>query len=276
VPQCKSLQIKKVVSLLSVAEGNLALFKDIEVNALGVRDMIESALSKGNGISTDRDLSELLPHLTAITSSETGLETNPEDLLASCKAVLDKMREVISSAEDAASDTSSEDIYERIPNDFFIKHEESFRGKLSKKCPAVNILYEDLRVAAEGLMTAVQKDFPKDAEIKHDILNNLICFSRKLTSNKKGKNVDPTTDTDSESYYGDKNIEYIHPMDRKSRPLNTKFTTEKVNAALANYLDVSEKCLVDMEQGKSICFIDCLMRSILYSVKVISFLTKCL
>jgi hypothetical protein len=259
VPQIKSLQIKKVVSLLSASEGNLALFKDIEVNAQSVKDMIGSALNKGKGTSSDRDLSDLLPHLSAITSSETGLDTHPDELYASCEGVLDEMRGVISNGDEAAADNCTVDVYQRIPSDFFAKYEETIRGKLSRKCSVVNALYEEIESAARDLMAAVQKDYPLNAEIKHDIPNSVIFFTEKK---KKGKKVDPSIDSDSESDNSDegvaiKRLNFIHPMCKKNKPMYQKYTTKGVNDAVANYLLVTERFLEVTEQGENCCDVFC-------------------
>jgi hypothetical protein len=269
VPQIKSLQIKKVVSLLSASEGNLALFKDIEVNAQSVKDMIGSALNKDKGTSSFRDLSDLLPHLSAITSSETGLETHPDELYASCEAVLDEMRGVISNEDEAAADNCTVDVYKRIPADFFTKYEEAIRGKLSRKCLVVNALYEEIESAASDLMAAVQKDYPLTAEIKHDIPNSVIFFTEKK---KKGKKVDPTIDSDSESDNSDegvagKKLNFIHPICKKNKPMYQKYTTKEVNDAVAHYLQVTERFLEVTEQGENCCD--------MYFITVKSYETQC-
>ena len=112
-------------------------------------------------------------------------------------------------------------------------------------------LYDDIERAASALMAAVSSNFPLHAEVKHDILNSLICFTEKKTQGGKKAKI---LGSDSESYYGDEELDlirvFIHPVDRKNKPLYTKYTTEDVNIALANYLEVTERSLEVTGQGK--------------------------
>ena len=313
LPLVKSLQVKKVVSLLSAEEGNLALFKEI-------RDTLECVLSmllstrhvwdvkykpqpqkrskKGDipiPICMGSDLGPLLPHLLAITTSECGLETNPKDLTMSCIAVLDLIKGSIVADEDKGSDICTTDFDNRIPKEFFIYYEESFRNQLSRRNVLVDKMHRELESAADYLMKAVKEDYPVTGIVKHDLLNNLLCFTEVKKTSKGGgrkkvissvsididsdsdvdgedevaqqKELNPlriiatptpttatTTTTIAKTLVEDKkksDTEYYHPLDKKhGKPMATKWTTKKVEAALARYLDVTERSIEVTRQGK--------------------------
>lgn len=297
LPMMKSLQIKKVVSLLSAEEGNLALFKEIRDTLECVLAMLLSTrhawdpnmapskdLKKGEKESespVSGDLGLLLPHLLAITTSECGLETDPTELTMSCIAILDLIRGSIACEEDEGSDLCTVDINNRIPKEFFVYHEESFRNQLSRRNVLVDKMHRELESAAAALMKAVKEDFPPLGIIKHDLLNNLLCFTevKKASKGKKkvvSVDVDSDSDGDAEEEVQQKenvqilepaplpvtatisteekkksDIEYFHPLDKKhGKPMNTKWTTKKVEAALSKYLDVTERSIEVTRQGE--------------------------
>ena len=314
LPLMKSLQVKKVVSLLSAEEGNLALFKEI-------RDTLECVLSmllstrhvwdvkykplpqkggkKGDipiliprGMGMGSDLGHLLPHLLAISTSECGLDTNPKDLTMSCIAILDLIKGSIAGDEDESNDVCTTDVNNRIPKEFFIYYEESFRNQLSRRNVLVDKMHRELESAASALMKAVKDDYPVTGIVKHDLLNNLLCFTEVKKASKRGGrkkvtssvsiDIDSDSDGDGEdemaqqkesdslpiiatpstatatttakSIAEDKkksDVEYYHPLDKKhGKPMATKWTTKKVDAALARYLDVTERSIEVTRQGK--------------------------
>ena len=63
-----------------------------------------------------------------------------------------------------------------------------------------------------------------------------------------------TTTTIAKTLVEDKkksDTEYYHPLDKKhGKPMATKWTTKKVEAALARYLDVTERSIEVTRQGK--------------------------
>ena len=268
-PQCKSLQIEKVVSLLWASEGNLSLFRDIKDTMTGVLNMLLAAKQfdndeKRSASAYEVDLRPLLPHLQAITTAETGLDTHQDTLAKECSAVLQKMSGVLATEQEAAADSCTTDKYNSIPSDFFIKHEEPFRGRLSRKCPAVDALYREIEKKANALITAVHTDFPPlpYAETKFDILNNLICFTMvKKSAPKRGKQAAPlestkefSADTDSDTESDDSQVMktkfHINAVDRKNKPMPTKYTTDKVSKALDAYLAVTEKSILVTGEGE--------------------------
>ena len=265
-PQCKSLQIEKVVSLLWACEGNLSLFRDIKETMTGVLNMLLAAKhfeKKQSAAVFEFDLRPLLPHLQAITTAETGLDTYQDILAEECSAVLKKMSGVIATEEEAAADSCTTDGFNGVPNEFFTKHEELFRGRLSRKSPTVDAMYRDIERKASALITAVQDDFPPlpHAETKFDVLNNLICFTMvKKTVPRRGKStavfesskessVTPDPDTEIDAYeFKKKN--HINAVDRKNKPMSTKYTTDRVSKALDDYLAVTEKSITVTGEGE--------------------------
>ena len=299
LPMMKSLQIKKVVSLLSAEEGNLALFKEIRDTLECVLAMLLSTrhawdtnlapLKGGKKGEKEKespvagDLGLLLPHLLAITTSECGLDTDPTELTMSCIAILDLIRGSIACEEDEGSDLCTVDINNRIPKEFFVYYEESFRNQLSRRNVLVDKMNRELESAAAALMKAVKEDFPPLGILKHDLLNNLLCFTEvKKASKGKKKVVSVDVDSDSDGDAEDEvqqidntqilepiplpvtasspteekkksDLEYFHPLDKKhGKPMNTKWTTKKVEAALSKYLDVTERSIEVTRQGEGV------------------------
>jgi hypothetical protein len=282
LPMMKSLQIKKVVSLLSAEEGNLALFKEIrdtlecvlamllstrhawDTNLISSKDVKKGEKESESPVAGDLGL--LLPHLLAITTSECGLDTDPTELTMSCIAILDLIRGSIACEEDEGSDLCTVDIHNRIPKEFFVYYEESFRNQLSRRNVLVDKMHRELESAAAALMKAVKED--------------LLCFTEvKKASKGKKKVVSVEVDSDSDGDAEDEvlqkdvntqilepitppvtaeekkksDIEYFHPLDKKhGKPMNTKWTTKKVEAALKKYLDVTERSIEVTRQGEKV------------------------
>ena len=215
LPQCGTLRVKKVVSLLSAGQGNVALFRDIKVNIAGVLKMLIATKSSWEGPydglvgggdgepePENPEYYPLLPHLLAIVTSETGEVTLSQELAHTCQRVLDTIDHVIAGDIEAAADVVRHPGGLNIPIEFFNRNEDPFRGKLSRNSLIVDAMYFDVEAAAANLIAAVREDYPRDGVIKYDFINNMIYMSdleKKVTKRKtKGASSDtlPLDDTD--------------------------------------------------------------------------------
>ena len=108
-----------------------------------------------------------------------------------------------------------------FPWDFFENNEKEFRSRVRRDHPRLDGLYDRVSKAAEELLQAIADDFPcklKESSLTYDFHNNLVCLSAKPSSEDARPGV-----------------VYVHPVDRKGATLTKRYTTERVNAALAAY-----------------------------------------
>ena len=290
LPQCGTLKVKKVVSLLYAKQGNVALFRDIKGNVAGVLKMLIATKSSWNdscdGLVSNGRIEEienpeyypLLPHLLAIVTSETGEQTLSQELAHACQRVLDTIDYVIAGDAEAAADVVRDASGLVIPIEFFNRNEDPFRGKLSRNSPVVDAIYCEVEAAAANLIAAIREDYPIDGVIKYDFINNMVYMSdlEKKVAKRKTKEApvnvlsldyaegSEDSDTEEESpavkESGRSRVEvtaaptptgvFIRPEDRKGKPIPKKFTTQKVADSISSYLDVTEKALYVTTRGE--------------------------
>ena len=128
VPQCPPVSIGKVVSLLSSQQCNAATFRDIAATLLSVMTLLR----------TD---SPMLPHLLALTSHDSGINTTQSQLLLQVEQAFELIRNTVSLREELVDDDSAaashskdvpfEDTFLRIPSEFFVRNEIEFRGSIN-------------------------------------------------------------------------------------------------------------------------------------------------
>ena len=141
---------------------------------------------------------KLTPHLLSIIGHECGVGVDPVTLVTSCRKIISNIDSVVCSLADSERDTQSNDPTERIPDEFFKRNEEEFRGLVSVEYPAIRKLYQDIELVKSELVKAVESDFPSDIDVVHDIMNNAIHLKEKPA---------------------DSAIQYIHPIDRNHKPI---------------------------------------------------------
>jgi len=211
LPPCRPIPVAKVVSLLFAKQCNRNLILDIRKNTLAVKIMLESS-----------QYNDIVPSLMEIVKDQCGNKlTDSNQLLEGCNRLLNHIDDVIALdvIDDPFVDESKTKI---IPEDFFKRNEEEFRGNICIKQKKIQDLYNELNVVTKNLVDVVQNEYPINCEILHDINNNLINFKTKATSDRS-------------------DIEYISPIDRFYKPIPKRYTTTNVQKAVKSYCDVTLK-----------------------------------
>lgn len=252
VPRFTPVSIAKVVTLINANQCNVALFKEIRhnihalqlmlCNAHFYRDSLHQPTTKRNAARTSNydhtsnDLSALVEPLLALTSYESGVQAEYEQLLQETATVLEKIDFVIPSStvntETATADVPFTDPFERIPLEFFADNEREFRNKLLPSHPEVSVIYAQVDVAAKALCQAVNTHFAPGFVVQYDINNNAVVLRNERVS--AGRNRDktgtlPTFDAD----------QYTPFIDRKGAVVRKSFTVEAVTSAWRCYLQAT-------------------------------------
>ena len=131
----------------------------------------------------------------------------------------------------------SRDMNGIIPNSFFDNNELDFRCCVQRHCPSldpegrVNDAFEAVEEAARTLIEAVIGDYPADADIIHDSLNNVLSLKNK-----------PKEEGDKESG------RYIAQLDRNRKPMGRRYTTDAVLKCTSIYVSACDTARQEVEQ----------------------------
>lgn len=215
----------------------------------------------GVGVGDAADCSALVEPLLALTSYESGILADYDQLLQETAVVLEKIDFVIPHQDPASDEHATEgsvsivdepfsDPYARIPSEFFIDNEREFRNKLLPTHPDVKVIYETVDKAAKALCEVVNAQFAQGFVVQYDVNNNAIVLRNEYATGsgggasagggrKRDKNIPlPTFDADR----------YVTFMDRKGVAIKKSYTTEAVSAALRHYIQAAAQAELQVSQ----------------------------
>ena len=228
----------KVLSLLRAGQAGARLFGELLQTLHAAEVVLQGALN-----STTLDSLEL------VVEHESGLSAKRESLMLRSQAARATIEEVINpnfhafSNELDRGDVISTDTW--IPASFFERNERMWRGRIrSEQAPEA---YDRVEQAVKNLISAVQTDFIgtqhatfSRTPIMQDIFDNLISL----------KDIPPMEATNLPK------DEYFHPRDRNGKIKGNRYTTEKVQIALSEYIAACEHAtneismvLTDLAEG---------------------------
>eukprot|EP00980_Cylindrotheca_fusiformis_P013449 scaffold3437_cov113-Cylindrotheca_fusiformis.AAC.16 len=210
----------KVLSLVRVGQASANIYGDV-LQSLSTPQLLFA--SENTPLPIDA--------LLTLCAHESGLPCSRTSLVERCRKATDIIEAVVSpvfhvasaDAEGGGSDDAlTDDKY--VSNSFFERNESPWRGRVQPQ--VAKDAYEEVEAAAERFRDAVKSDFIGDndankAFIIHDFYNNLIAL-------KKIPNV------------GLKEGHYFHPRDRNGKTIRNRYTTEKVQGALSDYVSACE------------------------------------
>lgn len=193
---------RKLVRLLAEGEGNALFFRELK-----------AACSAAVATLHEPSLHPFCASLVQLLALESLLDAKEsvESLALKAQAIGAKIDATI--IDDPASDTRPQQD-DRIPNLFFERNESPFLGTVRREAYASE--RDALEAAALELRQAVDADFPPEAEVVFDAINNVIAAKKSTATAKL------LTKT---------------PLDRHRRPIAARATSNRVEVALAAYLD---------------------------------------
>ncbi|KAL7495396.1 hypothetical protein ACHAWT_003896 [Skeletonema menzelii] len=145
-----------------------------------------------------------------------------------------------------------------IPPAFLERNEVIWRGRVKQVALECS---HDVPLAAQRLAETVALDFWGVESIKYnengeidltnaketkspivqDIFNNLIA----IKSKPNWESIQPQTEDDAG---GDRKSRYFHPRDRNGKVLRTRYTTDRVQEALSDYVETCERAQKEVEK----------------------------
>lgn len=246
----------KVSSLIRAGQASAPVFREL-LSSLNAG--IQILLLDGEGDQMPDSM--VVAPLLKILEHDTGIET--KDALTLRNRFIETKRII-----ESVVDTNNVDDNERerishfgdvIPSAFLERNEVIWRGRVKQvalKCS------HDVPKAAQHLAEAVALDFwgvenivynengeidLKDAKetkspIVQDIFNNLIAVKSKPSWDSS---IQRRTE---EEGGGDEKSRYFHPRDRNGKVLRTRYTTDRVQEALSDYVEACEKAQQEVEK----------------------------
>lgn len=212
--------MRSALSALSISSGSVAIPKNIPCRRKLVRLLAER---QGN-CHFFHELADACrcssvnlrdPLLEAVCDPLKTLVEIEEDERVDADAAADIVDAITSVVLDQSeSDEAPTGGGDFVPSSFFAKNEETFLGTVRRE-GEYGAARDAVDLAASILIKAVEEDFG-GALACHDIVNNVLYLKKRIPEKKM-----------------------IHPRDRHRREMSGKFTTDRVDAALADY---SEAC----------------------------------
>ncbi|KAL9181559.1 hypothetical protein ACHAXT_010364 [Thalassiosira profunda] len=261
----------KVISLIRAGQASAAVYREI-LSALDAAS--EILLLDGVGEQSDSQPGLVRP-LMKILHHDTGTEASSSSSLRDCFVEAMAMIESVVSTNNLEhplqnSNGVDDDVSNRdfisyygdvIPPAFFERNEAIWRGRVK---PSALQHAHDVPVAARRLAEAIAGDFWGVSEIildedgiidlsdakenkspvVQDIFNNLIALKSIPTW---AKDLDDET-SEPESLETEAKPRYFHPRDRNGKILRNRYTTEKVQDCMEEYVDACANARTEVER----------------------------
>eukprot|EP00981_Chlorochromonas_danica_P002201 scaffold437_cov168-Ochromonas_danica.AAC.18 len=246
LPPFQPISIGKLVSLLSAKQCNVYLFRDVQKNAQSLQYILSHA----------EDYGRILPAMLTLTSFECGLPAESQYLLQATERVGQLIGSVI--ASEYEEDQPFQDPNKRIPDEFFRRNEEEWRGKVSLSNVQAKVIYDEVDQAASRLCEVLAREYPENCEIVHDMMENALMIKDMPIPRKTEESLSSSSEPNSEvavtkpkgrnGRAGSKSgpcfavpgVRYIPYIDRKGKLAAKRYTTEAVSEALNDYLTLAE------------------------------------
>ncbi len=215
--------VGKILSLIRAGQASAQVFRDIVTT-------IESSVNVLNAYSDEPDI---VSPLMSILRYESGIDAEQNNLKERCLDAMQIILNVVSTHHhdyENSKDRISSNGNDVVPFNFFERNESSWRGRI-KPGNAVEA-YDNVRNASNELVQAVAVDFwgASDSDLSsakeirspivQDIFNNLIALKEVPLWAAKEK--------------------YHHPRDRNGKLLRNRYTTSRVEDAIASYIEACE------------------------------------
>eukprot|EP00850_Spirogloea_muscicola_P007613 SM000039S14443 [mRNA] locus=s39:108821:115808:- [translate_table: standard] len=232
VPSFTCVSSAKMVKLIRDREAN-------HVELARVRQLAEDFLSM-HASADLRPIAELLLDPTWLAA---GIHFNDEQLLEDCQHIVAKVNDVLAVPEDPEQAVS---MSEHIPDDFFMDHERSWKGKVMRKHAAE--AFANVDEAAAALHNTVTADFLPVIERLRSLVGPAlvtiagraeVCYHREqgfVLLKAKGLRRLLGVSTDHLSASRETFAQLIHPVDNKGKRMGDDWhTTPTIDGAVRRY-----------------------------------------
>eukprot|EP00548_Thalassiothrix_antarctica_P007419 CAMPEP_0194140440 /NCGR_PEP_ID=MMETSP0152-20130528/9984_1 /TAXON_ID=1049557 /ORGANISM="Thalassiothrix antarctica, Strain L6-D1" /LENGTH=1402 /DNA_ID=CAMNT_0038838687 /DNA_START=399 /DNA_END=4607 /DNA_ORIENTATION=+ len=263
--------IGRIVALLRAGQASAPVYSDILLALKNTISIIETNTSNNNKDTT------IVEPMMKLLEYETGLAANPTSVTHRCRDAITIIQSVVSpfyhnvdeNIEVDDDDDVISDFGELVPRTFFERNELNWRGRVQiSTCPK---MYQRVRESAVQLTIAVANNFwmipgtTLENILQHDDNNNDDAKNKR----KKKKHNPPVLDIfnnqfaikyiprDTDNFFTDNELDddavlaaekkYFHPRDRNGKILRQRYTTDRVQDALSEYITACENAREDVE-----------------------------
>lgn len=213
--------VAKVIAYITARTGTERLFRDVMDCVMGLKTLLEN-----------QRYEDLWNPLLKIVASETGLEDLPRDeFLADLDDILHLLQKWLhdtSQSDDPLADCHvSEDVETQRAVERIFESNEAFRGVASQQQELVADAYGSLKSARHELCEALREGLPPDQPgvLVYNPFDNDICFKKKPLVDSHGAH------------------------DRRGKVKKERFTTKRLEAALATYLACAKRTEAATQQA---------------------------
>ena len=138
-----------------------------------------------------------------------------------------------------------------IPRTFFERNEIHWRGKV--KPEALRDAYDRVTYAANLLAEAIANDFWGIEEFSPNTLETVSTLkspiSHNIFDNRLACKSKPDWSTTTGAEQNRQDIEFFHPRDRNGKIQRNRYTTERVESALSDYLESCENACTEVKRA---------------------------
>lgn len=251
--------VGKVVSLIRAGQASALVYREILSSldaATAILDSYSEVPHKDNVIDCD-----IVSPLMILLKHETGLAADPFSLYKRCIQAKKMIEDVVNTEMNSFNSTYSNldsvsDTGDLIPSAFFERNELVWRGKVKRK--AAENAYTNVENATTKLAVTVAKDFWGAEDYCNEKLQNpkevKSPIVQDVFDNKFAIKVLPTWVKSDDQV----SLQYFHTRDRNGKIQRNRYTTERVETALLDYVEACSRACNEVkailvELSQSLC-----------------------
>ena len=235
IPPLAVPPLGKVLALLRAGQASAVIYGEILQSLFAFLQILDGSRNDGSG----NGCSQLIEPLLTILEHESGmaadcaLKKRLTEAMETIEKVVSPLHHATSSAGRHSNEDPISDFGSLIPSGFLERNEAIWRGRVQPS--VVGESYENVKSKGASLAQAVAEDFfcttmennqfrQQKNPIVQDVFNNLLAI----------KELPTWVDRHAKE-------KYLHPRDRNGKLLRNRFTTERVQTALGEYVAACEE-----------------------------------
>jgi hypothetical protein len=207
----------------------LSLVRTGQASDRVLREVYES-LTSVISVLYDLETCPEMDNLMTLINHECGFHVEPHDLRMRCV----EAQRLISDVVALSPNESIPKIDSRIPVNYFIRNEATWRGKVEEH--SISSAYKQVNDTRQKLVDCVQNDFLGPIQFRQQDKSPIVQDQHDNSFYLK----------EIPSWVVDKQL-YINPHDRNRKIIRNRYTTKEVESAMADYLDACQLALVAVQ-----------------------------
>ena len=208
----------KVLSLLRAGQASADVYREL-IHTLSTTVMLLESFSD--------EETRTLESLMRLIEFESGIAASPDSLCQRCKEAISAIEATVCTTMyygESSGDVALPSRHDNVPTAFFERNELAWRGRI--RYESMPEIYERVQATARCLAKVMSEDFADGSAVVQDIFNNILAL-REVPKKSQDQ-------------------QYFHPRDRFGKAIRNRYTTERVQEALSNYVDACENAKAEV------------------------------